>query len=167
MIDYPSSNLEFFLRPLLAVILGGLLGWERETHDKPAGLRTMMMVGLGSAAFTTVVFWLYAGIATSGLTPRVDPLRIVEGVVGGIGFLGAGSIIQSRGSVQGMTTAATIWVVGSIGVACGVGQYWVAGIVTFYAWLILWLVGFIEHHSRRLKGPDQDNADQENARNGD
>ena len=53
MIDYPSSNLEFFLRPLLAAIFGGLLGWERETHDKPAGLRTMMMVGLGSAAFTT------------------------------------------------------------------------------------------------------------------
>jgi putative Mg2+ transporter-C (MgtC) family protein len=167
MIDFPSSNLEFFLRPLLAVVLAGVLGWERETHDKPAGLRTMMMVGLGSAAFTTVVFWVYAGILTSGLTQRADPLRIVEGVVGGIGFLGAGSIIQSRGSVQGMTTAATIWVVGSIGVACGVGQYGVAGIVTLYAWLILWLVGFLEHRSLRLKGSNDSNADREGPTDGD
>lgn len=161
MIDFPNSILEFLVRPLMAVVFGGILGWERETHDKPAGLRTMMMVGLGSAAFTTVVFWVYAEVVNAGTGLRIDPSRIVEGIVGGIGFLGAGSIIQSRGSVQGMTTAATIWVVGSIGVACGVGQYWVAGAVTFYAWLILWLVGFLEHRSQRLKGSDERDANLE------
>jgi len=129
-------------RPLVAVSLGGLLGWERESSNKPAGLRTMMMVGLGSAGFTAVVFWMYRTVDPG---QGVDPTRVVQGVVGGIGFLGAGAIIQARGSVQGITTAATIWVVGAIGVACGVGQYVIAGGVTAYAFVILWAIGALEY----------------------
>lgn len=157
MLDFPTSTAEFLARPLVAIACGGLLGWERETSNKPAGLRTMMLVGLGAAGFTSVVFWLYQSIDPTAAANRLDPLRVIEGVVGGIGFLGAGSIIQSRGSVKGVTTAATIWVVGAIGVACGVGQYSVALIVTFYAWGILFLVAKLEHCSPRLKkGPKKE-----------
>jgi putative Mg2+ transporter-C (MgtC) family protein len=145
MPDFPNTLAEFLVRPLVAIICAGVLGWEREASNKPAGLRTMMMVGLGAAGFTAAVFWLYEGIAASAVGgSRVDPLRIVEGVVGGIGFLGAGSIIQSRGSVQGVTTAATIWVVGAIGTICGVGHYTLAITLTAYAWLILRVMGRLE-----------------------
>jgi putative Mg2+ transporter-C (MgtC) family protein len=105
----------------------------------------MMMVALGSAGFTAVAFWLYDGISASDGSTRVDPMRIVEGVAGGIGFLGAGTIIQSGGSVKGITTAATIWVVGAIGVACGVGQHLVALMLTAYAWIILAALGRLQH----------------------
>lgn len=149
MLDFPDTLTEFLVRPLLAVVCGGILGWEREASDKPAGLRTMMMVALGAAGFTAAVFWLYQGIVASAGESRLDPLRIVEGIVGGIGFLGAGSIIQSRGSVQGITTAATIWVVGAIGTVCGVGLYILAVSLTVYAWLILRVVGYWE---RRFHG---------------
>jgi putative Mg2+ transporter-C (MgtC) family protein len=91
------------------------------------------------------VFWLYHGISTSGGATRVDPIRIVEGVAGGTGFLGAGTIIQSRGSVKGMTTSATIWVVGAIGVACGLGQHLVAVMLTSYGWIILRVFGLVQH----------------------
>jgi len=154
MIDFPTNLAEFLLRPLLAIVCGGVLGWERESADKPAGLRTMMMVALGSAGFTSVVFWLYDGIAAAGGATRVDPIRIVEGVAGGIGFLGAGSIIQSRGSVQGITTAATIWVVGAIGVACGVGQYLIALVLTSYGWIILRLLGRVQYRMRTKDSED-------------
>jgi putative Mg2+ transporter-C (MgtC) family protein len=155
VIDLPTDVFEFALRPLLAIIFGGVLGWEREASDKPAGLRTMMMVALGSAGFTSVVFWLYQGMSVADGSARLDPLRIIEGVVGGIGFLGAGTIIRSQGSVQGITTAATIWVVGAIGVACGVGQYLIAALLAGYGWIILWLLGRVQH---RL-GLKEDDAD--------
>ena len=75
---------------------------------------------------------------------RPDPIRIVEGIIGGLGFLGAGSIIRSRGTVEGLTTAAGIWVTGAIGLLCGTGRYALAGITTLFTLLILLLLGFIE-----------------------
>ncbi len=138
-----DSTLEMVLRLLAAVACGALLGWEREQRQRPAGLRTHMMVALGGAAFTLLALQLY-GMADGDGENRLDPLRAVQGVIGGIGFLGAGSIIQSRGSVRGVTTAATIWVVGSIGVACGAGLYELALATVIAAYLILAVVGGIE-----------------------
>ncbi|MGH9340772.1 MAG: MgtC/SapB family protein [Acidobacteriota bacterium] len=83
---------------------------------------------------------------------RIDPLRVIEGVIGGIGFLGAGSIIQSRGSVEGITTAATIWIVGAIGVACGMGYYIIAILTVSLAWLILTVLVRLE---RKFSGIEQ------------
>ena len=103
---------------VLAIVLGGAVGLERELLEKPAGLRTNILICVGAALFThlSVQFTSWGSV----LTPA-DPGRIAAQIVSGIGFLGAGTIIQSRGSVVGLTTAATIWVVAAIGMAVGAG----------------------------------------------
>jgi putative Mg2+ transporter-C (MgtC) family protein len=143
------SEWEVILRAFLAVLGAGALGWEREAHGKPAGLRTQMMVGLGSAVFTMVTLRLYEATVPPGGTPGPDPTRVIQGIVGGIGFLGAGTIIQARGAVRGITTAATIWVVGALGIACGLGYYFLAGVTIAFSLLVLSAVGFLE---KRLLG---------------
>jgi putative Mg2+ transporter-C (MgtC) family protein len=129
---------EVALRLLLAVIAGGLVGFEREWRRKPAGLRTHMMVCLGAATFTLVTLQLHHELRMdgSGLT-RLDPLRLVQGVVGGIGFLGAGAIIQGGGSVRGLTTAGGLWLVGALGVAIGCGALGTAGVGLGLALVVL------------------------------
>lgn len=143
--DLSLDNLEVVARLAVALLLGGLLGFEREWHGKAAGLRTHMMVSLGAATFTIVAFGMYDRvIELAPSVARVDPLRVIDGIVGGIGFLGAGTIIQARGSVEGLTTAGSIWFVGAVGVACGGGQYVVAGIAVAMALLVLVGVGALE-----------------------
>lgn len=140
--ESPDSLFEVVSRILVAVACGALLGWERERRDRPAGLRTHMLVALGGASLT--VLSLQLAFQDGARNEAVDPLRTVQGVVGGIGFLGAGSIIQARGAVHGLTTAATIWVVGAIGVACGAGAYDVALTTVVTAFLTLAVVGRLE-----------------------
>jgi putative Mg2+ transporter-C (MgtC) family protein len=135
---------EIVLRLTLAVVFGGIIGWERESKRKPAGLRTHMMVSLGAATFTLILLELYISALEGNPNSNVDPLRIIEAIVGGVGFLGAGSIIQSRGSVEGITTAAGIWVVGGVGLACGGGQYVIALVTVVFAFVILTILGYIE-----------------------
>ncbi|HFE52247.1 MAG TPA: MgtC/SapB family protein [Bacteroidetes bacterium] len=121
-------------RLLLAAALGGLVGYERETIRKPAGLRTMMLVGLGSCLFTIASAQMAAGV------PNADPARIAAQVVSGIGFLGAGSIIRAGTSVVGVTTAASIWLVAAVGLATGAGLYFHAIFATVLAYAILRIV---------------------------
>jgi putative Mg2+ transporter-C (MgtC) family protein len=119
-----SYVLELVFRLSSALVLGAILGWDRERHDKPAGIRTHMMVSLGSASF------MLLAVQVDGAGPtQIDPTRVIQGIVGGIGFLCAGTIIQSRGHVHGITTAASVWVAGAVGTACGIGSY-VAGLLT-------------------------------------
>jgi putative Mg2+ transporter-C (MgtC) family protein len=127
-------------RLALAVLMGGVIGFEREWSHKPAGLRTHMMVCLGAATFTLVAEFL---IPPPGDPYRVDPTRLVQGVIGGIGFLGAGTIIQSRGSVHGLTTAGSLWFTGALGVAVGAGAYILAGSALVLALVVLTLVGLL------------------------
>ncbi len=121
-------------RLFLAAALGGLVGYERETIRKPAGLRTMMLVGLGSCLFTIASFEMVAGV------PSADPARVAAQVVSGIGFLGAGSIIRAGTSVVGVTTAASIWLVAAVGLATGAGLYFHAIFATVLAYAILRVV---------------------------
>ncbi len=134
------------IRILSAALCGGLLGWEREVSDKPAGLRTNMLVAIGASTAALAALQLYHAIADTypGKVVSADPVRIVSGVIGGLGFLGAGAIIQSQGQVQGMTTAATIWVVGGIGVACGLGNYLLAVTTVIVTFLVLYVIGKFE-----------------------
>jgi len=125
-------------RLLAAAALGAIVGLERETRKKPAGLRTNMLVAVGAAAFTVVT----VGVAQDSGTS--DPTRIVQGVATGIGFLGAGSIMRWRSQVTGLTTAAGIWVVGAVGVACGLGEYTIAVAASLIAALILAVVDKLE-----------------------
>jgi putative Mg2+ transporter-C (MgtC) family protein len=147
---------------LLSVLLGGLLGLERELHGKPAGLRTHVLVSLGAAAFTLITFSIYAGILDARPDPaRVDPLRLVAGIIGGIGFLGAGSIIRDRerGSVEGLTTAGSIWLAGGIGLACGADRPGIAAATVTLALLVLVGLGRLERWLRRWRAaPKGDRA---------
>ncbi len=132
------------LRLGMALALGALIGWEREARNKPAGLKTLALVALGSATFTLITLELFHAILAANPRSNSDPLRLVQGIIGGIGFLGAGAIIQSRGSVQGVTTAASIWVTGAIGIACGGGHYFLALLAWVLTLLVLLPLKFVE-----------------------
>lgn len=143
---------EIALRLFLAVVLGGLIGLERESHNRPAGFRTHILVCAGSALIMMVSAYGFTGQIGEGF--EADPGRIAAGVVTGIGFLGAGTIIQQRGSVRGLTTAATIWVVSGVGLAAGIGFYLGATVTTFFVLISLLLLRRFEYAyftRRRLK----------------
>src|SRR5689334_3141460 len=126
------------VRLILAAVLGGIIGLERELKRKPAGLRTNMFICFGSAMFTI----LSTELATEwGIG---DHTRIAAQIIPGIGFIGAGSILHAKGSVSGLTTAATLFVVASIGMACGGGLYLPAIFATMLIFLALHLLGWVE-----------------------
>ena len=136
--------LDLLIRLSIATGLGFLLGLERELRGKPAGLRSHMLVAMGAAAFVMVGMQILFATATGDPSARIDPTRIVEGVIGGIGFLGAGSIIQARGNVQGITTGASIWIAGAVGVSSGVGNLPLAGLVAAFALVTMTVLGHFE-----------------------
>ncbi len=142
---------EMLLRLGLAVGLGGLVGLNRERAHKPAGVKTLVMVCLGSALIMIVsieMFVRYAGQSTN-----IDPGRIAAQVVTGVGFLGAGTIIHAEGGlVRGLTTAASIWAVAGIGLACGSGMYLLAALSTGLAVSALALINrFMRTTTKRGK----------------
>ncbi len=123
----------------LAAVLGGAIGFERELRDREAGLRTHLLVCLGSALFTIVSAYGFRDFLTSGdQVIRADPTRIAAQIVTGIGFLGAGAIIRQGLSVRGLTTAATLWVSAAIGIAAGAGYYSGAVLGTVVTLIALW-----------------------------
>lgn len=118
-----------FLPIILAMALGGIIGLEREIHHKAAGLRTMILITTGAALFTVIA---------NRLSDENASMRIVQGVITGVGFIGAGAIIRDRFSVHGITTAATIWLMTGVGIACGMSLYEIAVGVTALALITLW-----------------------------
>lgn len=117
---------------LLAAVLGGMIGLEREIHGRPAGFRTHLLVSLGSCLFviTSIHFYTLFGNFSGNQPVGVDPGRVAAQVVTGIGFLGAGAIIREKFSVRGLTTAACLWVAAAIGVSCGTGLFGLSITVT-------------------------------------
>lgn len=144
MLDSEIPIMTMFFRLLAAAGLALLLGLERELRGKAAGLRSHMLVSLGASAFIIMGMHILYATAEGDPSARIDPTRIVEGVIGGIGFLGAGSIIQSQGNIQGITTGASIWMAGAVGVACGIGNFALAGMVTILALIIMVVLGHFE-----------------------
>jgi len=140
----PEAAARVAVRLGMAALLAGLIGYERERRGKPAGLRTHMLVSLGAALF--VLASLQAGMRIGDLS------RVLQGVVAGIGFLGAGAIIKSssRYLVKGLTTAATIWLAAALGAACGMGSETTALAATVFGLLILAALRVLE---RRLERP--------------
>ncbi|MCG1011435.1 MgtC/SapB family protein [Tepidanaerobacter sp. GT38] len=130
----PLSYLELTIRLALSILLGGVIGLERETINKPAGFRTHILVCLGSTIVMLVSLFIFTEF--KGLT-NVDPGRIPAQVISGIGFLGAGTIIIEGANVKGLTTAASLWTVAAIGLAVGVGFYYGAILATFLILLTL------------------------------
>jgi putative Mg2+ transporter-C (MgtC) family protein len=137
----------------VAAILGGIIGWERERRGRPAGLRTHLLVCIGVTLMMLVsehIFLKYQGYKNDSIL-RIDPARIAAQVVTGIGFLGAGTIMRSRASIRGLTTAASLWVVAGIGLAVGSGFILPAIFTTAIAIAILVLNALVEKKLKRNK----------------
>ena len=124
-----------FLKLLVALLVGGLIGAEREFRDKSAGFRTMIFICLGATFFT---------IFSARLGGPEDPVRIAASIVSGIGFLGAGAILQTGDKIKGLTTASTIWLVAALGMGIGGGQYEAVAIGTAATLVVLWAFPWIE-----------------------
>jgi putative Mg2+ transporter-C (MgtC) family protein len=145
------------LRLSVAAVLGGAIGMERELRERQAGLRTHLVVCVGSALFTLVsAYGFHEFLVSGGSLVRTDPTRIAAQIVSGIGFLGAGAIIRQGLSVKGLTTAATLWLVAGIGMAAGAGYYSAALFATAGALLTLGPLRIVAYKIVRRYRPEVD-----------
>lgn len=145
-------------RLLLATIFGAMIGFEREWRNRPAGLRTHIMVCVAAATFAILTIEIVHAdvfqVDNVKDAVKVDPIRIVEAVTAGVAFLAAGVVIFTKGQVHGLTTGAGMWLAGAIGVACGLGLWQVAAFATLMALLVLGLLYALEDRLDFNKGPD-------------
>lgn len=167
-----------------AVLVGALVGLERERKHRPAGFRTMILISLGSCGFLLIGYEAMAqlALAANGKATYVPGMpapgqaeisRILQGLIGGIGFLGAGAVIQNKKAVRGVTTAAAVWVVAALGAACGLGQYVIAIILGLASLFTLIVLEYVEN--KYFPDPDdgngwfpgKKNGKNKNAENGD
>ncbi len=144
-----------FARLVAAILLGGLIGWEREAHDRPAGLRTHILVCLAAALFAIISIESVHMAGFSDPQVRIDPLRVIEAVTAGVAFLAAGTIVYSRGRVNGLTTGAGMWMAGGIGLALGFGHWFIAIFATFACLAVLLVVARMQKRLvQNAKKPD-------------
>lgn len=125
------------IRMTAATLLGGLLGLEREFRHRPAGLRTHMLISLAACLFTLMAFVLLGTPSTEEERLRIDPLRLIEAITSGVAFLAAGTILTSQDKVRGLTTGASMWLAGAIGLACGLGEYGLGGMAAVFGLVVL------------------------------
>lgn len=143
------------LRVMGAVILCGLIGIERETKNQPAGLRTQILVGLASCIYAIVTLTIVG--QAQGDYVRVDPLRIVEAVTGGVAFLAAGMIVFHNGQVHGLTTGAAMWLSAAVGLCCGLGLWGLAVLGAILSLIVMIALRSVEDrllHNTRKRGTD-------------
>ena len=152
MID--AKTLEFILRILVAALLGGAVGLEREYREKAAGFRTHFLVALGAALFMIISAYGFSEALTTS-EHRLDVSRIAAQVVSGIGFIGAGPIIFQKNVVRGLTTAASIWVTAAIGLACGAGMYVLAAAATLFVLFGLEAFNYFLRRFDKHRGPSE------------
>ncbi|HYU49165.1 MAG TPA: MgtC/SapB family protein [Candidatus Limnocylindria bacterium] len=145
-----AHELDVAARLLVAALLGAAIGLEREIHDHPAGMRTHLLVALGSALFTVISIFGFVGVLGAGQSTPVDPSRVAAQVVTGIGFLGAGAILKFGTTVRGLTTAASLWTAAAIGMAAGAADYVLAVVGTAIVVFSLWPLNWVED---RIHGP--------------
>lgn len=134
------------IRLFIASVLGAMIGFERGSHTGSAGLRTHILIALAAALFTTLSFEIFEAVGVaSGAGQNPDPIRAIEAVTAGIAFLGAGAIFQQRGSVQGLTTGAGMWLAGAVGVCSALGYYLIAFTVALFAVIVLAALRALSH----------------------
>jgi putative Mg2+ transporter-C (MgtC) family protein len=145
-------------RLLLAAIFGAAIGFEREWRNRPAGLRTHILVCVAAATFAILTIEIaHAPMFTTDTMKdavKFDPIRVVEAVTAGVAFLAAGVVIFTRGQVHGLTTGAGMWLAGAIGVACGLGLWQIAGFATLLALVVLGLLHTLEAKLDMNQGND-------------
>src|SRR5690606_28045660 len=145
----------FLIRLLISAVLGGMIGFEREAHNGNAGFRTHILVATAACLFTMLAFEIQLmGLDAGSNNP--DPIRAVEAVTAGIAFLGAGAIFQQRGSVQGLTTGAGMWLAGAVGVCTAIGYYGIALAVTIFAVIVLAALRAFAHKTVRPDSPESE-----------
>lgn len=159
LLNDPMSDryAELALRLIAAIFMGALLGIDRDTKNKPLGVRTYGLVSIGACGFAIVSLELAALAETRAGIAAIDPSRAVQGLIGGVGFLGAGAIFRSGDEVSGTATGAGIWAAGVIGLCCGFGFFVFAGMVLASAWLMFAALGtlvklFAEKIEEETKG---------------
>ena len=149
MIDL-ALQLDLSVRLVVAAALGLAVGFEREIHGHPAGLRTHMLVASGSALFTVLSAYAFRDFTSPGGSPvPIDPTRIAAQIVSGIGFLGAGAILKDGIVIRGLTTAASLWATSAVGMAAGAGEYVIAAVATGTILVSLWPINAL---AERLHG---------------
>ena len=156
-----QADLGIVLRLLIAMVLTGFLGWERESAGKAAGIRTHLLVGIGTVLFVALGDLFITRYQHLGEIMRSDPIRIVEAVVTGISFLGAGTIFLSKdkGRVEGLTTAASILATAAVGMIVGLEKYFLAVVSTLIIFCVLRLLTFIEVKDRTAEMHDSADAE--------
>jgi putative Mg2+ transporter-C (MgtC) family protein len=140
-----AEQLDLALRLIVAAVLGAAIGLEREIHEHPAGMRTHLLVSVGSAAFTVLSIFAFPAVGA-------DPARVAAQIVTGVGFLGAGAILKEGATIHGLTTAASLWAVAAVGMAAGAGAWGVAVVATIIVILSLWPLRVITY---RFVGREQ------------
>lgn len=165
------NKYDILFRLCVAAFFGGLMGWERERADKPVGVRTMLLVSTGAAAFTLLGEQVITTTQDSGLV-QIDPTRVLSYIITGVGFLGAGAIMQSKETVKGLTTATSIWVAAAVGAAVGLGQFMIGFLVFAITFVALWspwvkdlLTGRIEQEQSQSKSDNTDSIQEEETTN--
>jgi putative Mg2+ transporter-C (MgtC) family protein len=144
-------------RVFIAFVLGGLVGFERERTQRPAGLRTHMLVAAGAACFTVASIYGFQGLGANS-----DPARLAAQIITGIGFLGAGAIFRTGDTVKGITTASSIWITAAIGILIGAGMIYLAIFTTVMTWFVLFVLKSIEMRLERRR-TDMRNEGQDTA----
>jgi putative Mg2+ transporter-C (MgtC) family protein len=137
-----GTQIELTVRLVVALVLGAVIGWERELQRMPAGFRTHALVSLGSAIFTIISAYAFTG-------PLSDPTRVAAQIVSGIGFLGGGAILHYGGTVRGLTTAASLWAVAAVGMAAGAGLFVIAAVSAVLVIVALELFQRLERVAKR------------------
>lgn len=133
-----ALQLDLSIRMLIAAALGAMIGLEREIHEHPAGMRTHLLVSLGSAMFTELSIVAFAGSPAPNGSLPTDTSRVAAQIVSGIGFLGAGAILKYGTSIRGLTTAASLWTAAAVGMAAGAGEWLIAVVGTSIVLISLW-----------------------------
>ncbi len=150
MIDL-ALQLDLSGRLIVAAVLGLAVGFEREIHGHPAGLRTHMLVAMGSGLFTVLSIH---GFGTPSLATPIDPTRIAAQIVSGIGFLGAGAILKDGIVIRGLTTAASLWATSAVGMAAGAGEYVIAAVATGTILVSLWPINALAERLHGTAAPE-------------
>lgn len=148
-----------FVKLLAAVLAGGVIGFDREVKGRAAGLRTHMLVALAAATTAVLALDLSAKLYAANPNVNADPLRIIEGLVAAVGFIGGGIIIRSGGRIRGLTTASSLWICGMVGLAYGAGYFALATITLAIAFTVLVLLSWVEVKLGTKRPPDKPAAD--------
>jgi len=147
-------QIEILIRLAVAAVAGTVVGAEREMRDQAAGLRTHILVSVGSCLFTLVSVYGFVGF--EGTKSGIDSSRVAAQIVTGIGFLGAGAIIRQGLNIRGLTTAASLWIMAAVGMAVGVGMYWATGFAVLFTIISLWGLRPLRRWLHRQKRVDED-----------